>query len=61
MEKIILLRGSSLDEANAYLEQGWRVKMLKTVNDATTSRFYAYDVLERLPTGTASEKELAPF
>ena len=47
MEKIILLRGSSLDEANSYLEQGWRVKMLKTVNDATTSRFYAYVVLEK--------------
>ena len=59
MEKIILLRGSSLDEANACLEQGWRVKMLKTVNDATTSRFYAYAVLER-PDGE-EKKELAPF
>ena len=47
MEKIILLRGSSLSEANEYLENGWTVKMLKTVNDATTSRFYAYAVLER--------------
>nr|WP_326166684.1 hypothetical protein [uncultured Oscillibacter sp.] len=47
MEKVILLRGSSLDEVNGYLEQGWSVKMLKTVNDATTSRFYAYAVLEK--------------
>lgn len=47
MEKIILIRGSSTSEVNEHLEQGWKVKLLKTVNDATTSRFYAYAVLEK--------------
>ena len=47
MEKMILIRGSGLSEANGYLESGWTVKLLKTVNDDTTSRFYAYAVLEK--------------
>ncbi|WP_297870596.1 hypothetical protein [uncultured Oscillibacter sp.] len=47
MEKIILIRGSSTNEVNEYLEKGWSVKMMKTVNDATTNRFYAYVVLEK--------------
>ena len=47
MEKIILIRGSSTGEVNEHLAQGWKVKLLKTVNDATTSRVYAYGVLEK--------------
>ena len=47
MEKIILIRGSSTGEVHELLAQGWKVKLLKTVNDATTSRFYAYAVLEK--------------
>ena len=47
MEKIILIRGSSTSEVNEHLEQGWKVKLLKTVNDATTSRFYAYALMEK--------------
>ena len=47
MEKLLLIRGNAVSEANEYLERGWRVKLLKTVNDAATSRFYAYAVLEK--------------
>ena len=47
MEKIILIRGINTSEVNEHLEKGWKVKMMKTVNDAVNGRFYAYGVLEK--------------